>query len=191
MARGHGCSDCGKKVPRWEAVSYGGPEGSRRLCLRCYNQEASAHMGVDVELIELEPFIAEGPRGQQRTFQFLQRVHATGVSIEAFEVQGGERQGYEFQVMGAHTDSPYLLLATLRRRIRAALAYRNLDYSEGRIALPISRPVHGRIDVDLETGEPVLWVDGQSLAWDQVARMLLSTEGWQLRLEVREPSDEW
>jgi hypothetical protein len=37
---------------------------------------------------------------------------------------------------------------------------------------------------------PLLVIDGREVSWDEVGRMLMSFEGWQFRLEIRDRSEE-
>jgi hypothetical protein len=37
---------------------------------------------------------------------------------------------------------------------------------------------------------PLLVIDGREVSWDTFGRMLMAFEGWQLKLEIRDKSDE-
>jgi hypothetical protein len=37
---------------------------------------------------------------------------------------------------------------------------------------------------------PLLVIDGREVSWDEMGRMLMSFEGWQFRLEIRDRSEE-
>jgi hypothetical protein len=52
--------------------------------------------------------------------------------------------------------------------------------------------VRGRIDCDIEADDrlPLLVIDGKEIPWDQFGRMLMSFEGWQFKLEIRDRSEE-
>ena len=52
--------------------------------------------------------------------------------------------------------------------------------------------VRGRITWDsAEDGHvPLLVIDGREVTWDQFGRMLMTFEGWQFKLEIRDKSEE-
>jgi hypothetical protein len=37
---------------------------------------------------------------------------------------------------------------------------------------------------------PLLVIDGQEVSWDEFGRMLMSFEGWQFRVAIRDRSEE-
>jgi hypothetical protein len=37
---------------------------------------------------------------------------------------------------------------------------------------------------------PLLVVDGEEVSWDELGRMLMSFEGWQFRVAIRDRSEE-
>ena len=37
---------------------------------------------------------------------------------------------------------------------------------------------------------PLLMIDGREISWEQFGRMLMSFEGWQFKLEIRDRSEE-
>lgn len=52
--------------------------------------------------------------------------------------------------------------------------------------------MRGRIEWDeSEDGRvPLVVVDGQELSWEDFGQMLMAFEGWQFKLEIRDPSDD-
>jgi len=52
--------------------------------------------------------------------------------------------------------------------------------------------VGGRIDCDLESDErmPLLVIDGKDISWEQFGRMLMTIDGFQFKLEIRDRSEE-
>jgi hypothetical protein len=52
--------------------------------------------------------------------------------------------------------------------------------------------VRGHIEWDDDTDGllPLLIIDGQEVSWEQFGRMLMSFEGWQFRLEIRDRSED-
>jgi hypothetical protein len=113
------------------------------------------------------------------------------VTLEAFEVQDGERGGYEFQVLDDAQADLFALMARLVERMRRALSLRHLvdDGPQCSIADMI---VRGRISCDLESNNrlPMLIIDGREVNWEQFGQMLMMFEGWQFKFEVKDPSEE-
>jgi len=76
-------------------------------------------------------------------------------------------------------------------RIRRALSLRHIR--DGSLGPEIADHgiVRGRIGWDdAEDGQiPVLIIDGQEIAWNTFGRMLMTYEGWQFKLEIRDKSE--
>jgi hypothetical protein len=94
-------------------------------------------------------------------------------------------------VIGEPEDDLLALLARLIERIRRALSVKHVK--TGSLGLQIAdKAVRGRIEWD-ETQDgrvPLLAIDGRGITWDEFGRMLMSFEGWQFRLEIRDKSEE-
>ena len=117
------------------------------------------------------------------------------MAIEAFEVEGGIPAGYQFQVLRDFEQDPLEIFQRLLERIRRALARRHIE--EGDLGPQIARSdegwiVRGQLEWDeREQGRlPRLIVDGESYLWDEVGQMLMSFEGFQVKLEVYDQSEE-
>ncbi len=185
------CEDCSRFIPSWQMVLLGG-EVPANLCSPCFNAMAADRMGLAwFEEPQVEPETFEDSAGEEHTFHYLGRLVATGYFVDAVEVVRGEPEGYRLGAIGPLVGSPYLVLAELRQRIRAMLAYRSLERHGGEPALPDGRPVYARIDYDSEGEEPAVVIDGQTFGWAELGRMLLTYEGWQLRLEIRDKTEAW
>ena len=129
--------------------------------------------------------------GQAHLFHFRTRLFGPGVALDAFEVRDGTPAGYQFQVIGEPEDDPLKLLARLIERIRRALSIKHVKV--GNLGLQIAdQVVRGRIEWDeSQDGRvPLVTVDGREITWDEFGRMLMSFEGWQFKLEIRDKSDE-
>ena len=52
--------------------------------------------------------------------------------------------------------------------------------------------MRGRIEGDYSGAEraPVVVVDGREISWDDFGQMLMTFEGWQFKLEIRDISEE-
>jgi hypothetical protein len=112
-------------------------------------------------------------------------------ALDAFEVKAGVPKGYQFEILGEPEDDPLSLLARLVERMRRSLSVMHLVPSE--LGTQIAdQTVRGRIEWDeSEAGQvPLLVIDGQEVSWDEFGRMLMSFEGWQFRVAIRDPSEE-
>jgi hypothetical protein len=111
--------------------------------------------------------------------------------LEAFEIRDGERCGYEFQVLGDPQADLFELMARLVERMRRVLSKQHLvdDRHGCSIADTV---VRGRISCDLDSDErvPMLVIDGREVTWEQFGRMLMTFEGWQFKLEIKDPTEE-
>jgi hypothetical protein len=187
------CAACGTAVPTYDVVSYGSIDrGYRALCTSCFNAEVASALGLEhFEHVRLEPVVMTDCAGEQHEFHFRTRLLGDVMALEAFELKAGVPGGYQSEILGKPDDDPLPLLGRLIERMRRSLSVRYLERGEdgARIA---DQTVCGRIDWD-ESGDgrtPLLVIDGRDVSWDEFGRMLMSFEGWQFRLAIRDRSEE-
>ena len=187
------CEACGTAVPSYDAVSYGSIErGYRELCTSCFNAEVASALGLErFEQVRLEPIVMTDCAGEQHEFHFQIRLLGHVMALEAFELKAGVPGGYQFEILGEPDGDPLPLLGSLIERMRRTLSVRHLvsDEDGARIA---EQTVCGRIEWDA-SGDgrvPLLVIDGQEVSWDEFGRMLMSFEGWQFRVAIRDRSEE-
>lgn len=192
-AQGVKCEECGEAVPSYDIVHYGSIDhGYRKLCSQCFNAAVAARSGVeDFENIRLEPIAMTDCRGEDHQFHF--RTHLLGgiVSLEAFELHEGNPGGYQFGLIGDPDDDLFALLGRLVQRIRKALSIKHIE--DGMLGLQIiDQTVRGRIESSCSDfdSEPVMVIDGREISWEEFGRMLMSFEGWQIKLDIVDRSDE-
>ena len=187
------CHACGTAVPAYDVVNYGSMEqGYRELCSRCFNTEVASALGLErFENVCLHPIVMTDCAGERREFHFRMRLHGSIAVLDAFELRAGAPGGYQFQILGKPDDEPLSLLGHLIERMRRSLSVRYLVRSEYGTQIA-DRTVCGRIEWDeSEDGRvPLLVIDGQEVSWDELGRMLMSFEGWQFRVEIRDRSEE-
>ena len=187
------CKSCGRTVPDYDVVNYGSAEaGYRELCTKCFNTEVAESDGLDgFEHAEFTPVELTDCEGEAHLFHFRTRLFGPGVALDAFEVRDGHPAGYQFQVIGEPEDDPLALLGRLIERIRRALSIKHVR--DGEYGLQVAdRVVRARIEWDeAEEGRvPLIVVDSREITWEQFGRMLMSFEGWQFKLEIRDQSEE-
>ncbi len=187
------CHTCREAIAVGDGVHYGSIEtGYRDLCSRCFNQEVARSGGLDFQHVQFEPVQMQDADGERHEFHF--RVHLLGdrVALNAFELRAGEPGGYQFQVLGDAEQDLFELMGQLIGRMRRALALRHLKHEE-RFGWGIADfLVRGHIDWDEEEDGrvPLVVIDGREVTWEQFGRMLMSFEGWQFKLEIRDKSEE-
>jgi hypothetical protein len=119
--------------------------------------------------------------GISHEFEFTTRDYSEGLSIRGFEIQAGERRGYEFAVLGVEPEEE--LLERLYGKIERALAQRHLEYrAEADTWVPIDSTLRGYISFDRTADEPLIIIDGKELTWEQFGKTMLVQEGFQFRL---------
>jgi hypothetical protein len=189
---GEKCQRCGAVVPGFDGVylSAGGQQQGFH-CSRCYNALLSERFEVDFEHPDFQPITLLDVDGVSHEFRFTTRVLPNGVSIEALEVKDGHPDGYEFRVMGPLEADILELYAKLYERIRKGLSRKHLEVGELGPEISEGDVVRGRIAWDDETGGriPLLVIDGKSISWEQMGRMLMAYEGFDFKLEIFEQSE--
>ena len=167
-------------------------QGYRELCNRCFNAEMANAMGLEhFESVRLHPVVMTDCAGERHEFHFRLRLLGSMVGLDAFEVRAGEPSGYQFQMLGEPGDEPLSMLGRLIERMRRSLSVKHLVRSEHGRQIAY-QTVCGRIEWD-ETQDgrvPLLVIDGQEVSWDELGRMLMSFEGWQFRIAIRDRSEE-
>jgi hypothetical protein len=187
------CEDCGHHVPSYDTINLSiSPERMRVVCTRCFNARIA---GVDFEHPNFEPVVLEDAVGNPHEFHFTTRHGGAHVAVEAFEIEDGHPGGYQFQVLCDPSAEPIAIFQQLFERMRRALSRRHIE--EGEHGPQIAKSgqswiVRGNIEWDdEEQGRvPLLVVDGKRYSWDQLGRMLMSFEGFQVKLEVFDKSEE-
>ena len=108
----------------------------------------------------------------------------TGHALYARERVPEGQEGYEFSVLGDFDANVWDLFRALYDRVQHGLAVRHVERGELGWRITDARHLVGRITWDPDrSGEvPLLVIDGRPFTWDQVGRMLISFEGFTLRL---------
>ena len=186
------CDGCGQNTPTYNSVSYGSIErGYKQLCCQCFNQEVANLDGLDFEHVDFTPVGLTDCAGEVHEFHFRTRLIGPGVAIDAFELRDGQPAAYQFQIIGESEDDLLALLGRLVERIRRALSTKYL--ANGELGLQIAEQVvRGRIEWDdAHNGRvPILVIDGREITWEEFGRMLMSFEGWQFQLNIRDKGEE-
>lgn len=188
------CSRCGQTTPDYDIVNCGSAErGYQEICGKCFNAEVAESVGLsDFSYLQFAPVELVDCTGKAHRFHFRTRLFGTGVALDAFELHDGNPTGYQFQVIDDPGCDLLALLGRLIEKMRRALSVKHV--TEERLGLQISEQqvVRGRIqwDDDEDGRVPLLIVDGREIRWQEFGRMLMTFEGWQFKLEIRDKSEE-
>jgi hypothetical protein len=188
------CAECDQIILSYDVVNFGSVErGYRALCSRCFNTEVATLGGLDkFEHVTFEPVRLADCTGETHEFHFRTHLFGTGVALDAFELRDGRPAGYQFQIIGSPEDDLLVLLGRLIERMRRSLSIKYLRNDEFGLQIADHRVVRGKIEWDdSHNGSvPLLNVDGREITWQEFGRMLMSFEGWQFKLEIRDKSED-
>jgi hypothetical protein len=180
------CANFDEITPGHDIISCGSiGKGSRQICSRNFNVEVAKSDGLNnFEHLKFDPI---------ELVHFRTRLFGPGVALDAFELRGGHPAGYQFQVIGEPGDDLLGLLGRLIDKIRRALSLRHIVDGEFGQQIADHRVVRGTIAWDDAQGghTPLLIIDGREVTWDEFGRMLMTCEGWQFKLEIRDQSEEF
>jgi hypothetical protein len=149
------------------------------------------HAPIPID-IQFDPIPLTDCCGVSHLFHFDSRDFGLGVSLDAFEILDGERGGYQFQVIGKPGVDLMVLLGELLTKIRRGLAVKFLENGEYGLRIA-DRTVLATISSDCnpEGSLPVLIIDGREIPWEYFGHILMTFEGWQFKLEIRDKSEEF
>jgi hypothetical protein len=188
------CAACGAVVPQYDTVNtVSEGHGDRLLCTACFNREMAHHTGLDdFGEVKFKPVHLSDANGTVHEFHFRSLLFGDKLSLEAFDPNSEEEpSGYRFQILGDPLSDQFVLLGKLIEKMRRLLAVAHIK--DGDLGLQIvDDTVRGRIEWDggEDSRRPCVVIDGRRVEWDELGCMLMPFEGWQFKLEVRDPSDE-
>ena len=114
------------------------------------------------------------------------------MALDAFEVREGHPAGYQFQIIGEPEEDLLVLFGRLIEKIRRGVARKHLKRERHGVQIA-DRVVCGMIEWDdaQDGSVPLLNIDGREITWQEFGRMLMTFEGWQFKLEIRDKSEEF
>jgi hypothetical protein len=189
------CADCNEFTPSYDIINYGSiGKGYRQICSRCFNDEVAKSDGLtNFEHLKFDPIDLVDCAGKAHVFHFRIRLFGPGVALDAFELRDEHAAGYQFQVIGEPGDDLLALLGQLIDKIRRVLSHRHIVDGELGPQIADHGLVLGAIEWDETRGGqvPLVIIDGREITWDELGRMLMTYEGWQFKLEIRDKSEEF
>jgi len=187
------CEECGARIRFAEGVHLGGPgQAGRLLCFKCFNEYMSKKMGLDFEHPDFLPVTMEDCEGRSHRFEIRTMLTGEVVTLRALELLENGAVGYESEVLGDPEDDPMELFQRLYERLRRELGRKHLVETDLGTRIGEESVVRARITWDDERDGrvPLLVIDGRAVTWNELGRMLMSYEGWNLRMEIFGRSDE-
>jgi hypothetical protein len=190
------CEDCGHQVPAYDVFYLSlSVEESRRICTRCFNASIAKRAGVEFEHPDFAPIVLQDAAGTRHEFHLRTRHGGDHVAVEAFEIEDQRAGGYEFQMLGNPSEDPIRSFQRLFERIRRALGRKHVEETAHGPRIAKSAEgwgVRGQVEWDEEEQGrvPRLVIDGKGLSWEELGRMLMSFEGFQVKMEIYDRSEE-
>jgi len=191
------CEQCNCEVNPFEGVHLTLEEGSIFLCSKCYNRRAAEYAGVDFTHISFEPEIFKDTDGQEHLFYFTTHLFGDLVSMEAVEkTEDDELEGYRFCLIRKVEEGvPNLfnMFGQLIVRIKRGLSKKHIETGKySRYQITDEGVVRGHITSDIKTGSrlPIMVIDGKEISWHELGMMVMSYEGFNFRLDIRDKSEE-
>ena len=184
------CSVCGTKVSPYDGVSVEYNAGTKFKCSRCYNESIAKHLGLDYEHVSFDPLTIQDLDGVPHTFQFRAHIFSDQLSLEALET--GPEDGYEFSVIAAAEQDLFITFKTLFERIRRELGRRHIEPEGGGYRITHDDVVRGQITDEPHSLErmPQLIIDGKSISWEELGRMVAPNVGFRFKLEIFDRSED-
>ena len=190
MGKLNKCDHCASKQAtiHFNSIGFGQEEV---LCSNCFNEKLANEL--DVSLIDNPTLIIFKDKNQKsRHFYVEKMLFPTGISIEANE---NNAYGYRFAVHGKLDCDQNALFEQLFEKIQQGLSTTYVKQGE----FPNGQQYHtmksdvlvGRIESSEENWNvPTMVIDGKPYSWEEFGKMMMSNEGFQLRMEIFDITDD-
>jgi hypothetical protein len=183
------CEHCGTEEAKIHLNSL---EANMKLCGNCYNILMSEEL--EVELAPLtDTFSLKDYQGTSRTFLVERRILPIGVFLEAIEEN--IEFGYKFAVHGELNCNQTELLNHLVEKTRRGINEQQVKSEVFPNGLKyhsiIKDQLTGHIEYDEHSdGTPLIIIDGKPFTWEEVGKMLMSFEGFQMKITMFDATDD-
>lgn len=167
---------------------------SMQLCMDCHNEMMAAELGIILEPIR-KSFTLDDHSGVERLFTVERRIHYNGIFIEAME---DKEFGYRFAVHGELNTHQTSLMERLIEKTKKGISGKQVktEYLPNGVGhhIVVNDQFDGVIEYDSESEHtPLILIDGNPYSWDEVGKMLMTYEGFAIKVKVYEMADdeEW
>jgi hypothetical protein len=147
-------------------------------------------MGLDYEHVAFDPLTVRDIDGVSHTFQFRTHIFGDQLSLDALEV--GPEEGYELSVIADAEQDLFVTFQKLFERVRRELGRRHIEPDGNGYRITRDNVVRGRITDDPSSfvQMPLLIIDGTSVTWEELGRMVAANVGFCFKLEIFDRSEE-
>lgn len=164
---------------------------SSYLCMDCYNKMMGEELGVELEPL-IESFSVKDYQGIRRTFFVERQITPGGICLEAAE---NLAFGYKFAVHGEFTSNQTELVNKLMAKTRKGVAKQQVEsnvFPNGQVYhTMIHNQFTGIIEYDGHSNEsPLVLIDGKPFTWEQIGKMVLVYEGFQIKLAMYDATED-
>jgi hypothetical protein len=164
--------------------------GAEHLCFSCYNKMMEAELGVKLET-KMETFSLKDGAGNERHFSVNERLDPIGIFMEAVE---NKDNGYQFAVHGELDGDQKELYKRLVEKVQKGIQRFHIEegrFPNGQKYQTIAHnEVIGRLDYDpYNESTPLVIIDGKPYTWEQLGEMVMSFEGFQIRVKMVDMTD--
>lgn len=182
------CERCGSAEVK---VHIQGESVSKHLCMNCHNELMAEELEVHLEPL-IDSFSLKDFQGVSRNFEVERRLHPIGICLEASETI---EFGYKFAVHGELDCNQQELLTKLIAKTRKGIAIQQVESNVFPNGQPYNSIIHdqltGVIEFDENSdGTPLVIIDGRPFTWEEVGKMVMSYEGFQLKLMMYDMTDD-
>lgn len=182
------CERCGCNEVK---VHFTMDEITKHLCNDCYNELMAEELEVELDPM-IETFSLKDYQGISRTFHVERRLHPGGIYLEASE---NIEFGYKFAVHGELDSNQIELLNKLIEKTRRGLGEQQVEtkvFPNGQTYKTIlNDQITGFIEYDeTSDGTPLVIIDGKPFTWEEVGKMVMSYEGFQIKVKLYDITDE-
>ena len=187
------CSACRHVVQPFDGVFVQIEKAYQLLCINCYNGMIAERFGIEFDNVSFVPISLKDSDGMNHTFHFRTRLLGDRVIIDAIEKLNDDKQGYEFSVLGDADGDLFDLFKILFERIKRVLQQKHIEPDDITIyRITQKDTVRGYIssDMNADTNNPLLVIDGKEIRWSEFGKMLSTFEGFNFKLEIFDKTEE-
>jgi hypothetical protein len=164
------------------------------ICMECNNKLTAEYIGIKISPFQPGIYEFMGISGKKHKFNIYRNVSPCGIGYEANEVTEDGSPGFTVAVMDGVDCDQQVLFEKLKAKIKRTIFKRYLETSPspygGKIITLKNSKVVGRFEYNEDDEVPKLVIDGKEFSWDEFGRMLNSYEGFQLKLEIMDITDD-
>lgn len=172
------CVLCGKAA----TVHLTGEDGAAQsYCAGCYSATTAGLLGMDMPVVP-ETVILEDCEGRSHTFYIEFLFHPHCKELTARE---SHEDGYVCTVAGTPEENFSFLWSRLNYRLSKLLSVKYMEH--GRMK---GDKAAGYVGYDSVKDTHYLVIDGKRCEWSEMGKQLAMFEGFQIKIEFADPSDD-